>query len=414
MFDDLPANEVTFARGRLTERTYVSRTFRLDLRASADYGQPARFVSKVFDESPTTLDRDTPGIDWEDMVISTTPGGRKQIKLQVAREAGQIREIQIQKVPADPTAERMDVLLNLNREQSARLIELVRSLDYIPADGSKTVRLDDDLIRQLFTDSEALEQLYSQDPERVRTLIETDASASDVLALAHRQAAVSEFRRLLDDDDAFAEASRECGGPEDVWQDFLENNPWILGISLSGQLLTSWDDGRLEQTVAGFRLDAAGKRVDALLRTNGQISSLVFAEIKHHKTPLLQAKPYRSACWGPSTELAGGAAQAQTTVERALDDLGERLIARDESGAESGDQAFLVRPRSFLIVGHLRQLVGPGGGVNTDKYRSFELYRRHLLQPEVLTFDELLARAEWHVSLSHGESIEPPQPEWDW
>jgi hypothetical protein len=155
------------------------------------------------------------------------------------------------------------------------------------------------------------------------------------------------------------------------------------------------------------RLNATGKRADALLRTNGQISSLVFAEIKHHKTALLQSKHYRSGCWGPSSELAGGAAQAQTTVERAVRDLGDRLIATDEDGTELDDQAFLVRPRSFLIVGHLRELVGVMGGVmggvNVDKYRSFELYRRHLLEPEVLTFDELLARAEWHVSLSERE-----------
>jgi hypothetical protein len=29
--------------------------------------------------------------------------------------------------------------------------------------------------------------------------------------------------------------------------------------------------------------------------------------------------------------------------------------------------------------------------------RSFELFRRNLHEPEVITFDELVARAEWHV-----------------
>ncbi|MGZ3388906.1 MAG: hypothetical protein ACXVCF_04880 [Isosphaeraceae bacterium] len=33
----------------------------------------------------------------------------------------------------------------------------------------------------------------------------------------------------------------------------------------------------------------------------------------------------------------------------------------------------------------------------TDKLRSFELFRRNLQEPEVMTFDELIARAEWHV-----------------
>jgi hypothetical protein len=64
----------------------------------------------------------------------------------------------------------------------------------------------------------------------------------------------------------------------------------------------------------------------------------------------------------------------------------------------------LVRPRSFLIVGHLGEFRGARGGVNPDKYRSFELFRRHLDEPEVITFDELLARAEWHVLAAERET----------
>jgi hypothetical protein len=30
-----------------------------------------------------------------------------------------------------------------------------------------------------------------------------------------------------------------------------------------------------------------------------------------------------------------------------------------------------------------------------QKIQSFELHRRHTNQPEIITFDELLARAEW-------------------
>ncbi len=36
-------------------------------------------------------------------------------------------------------------------------------------------------------------------------------------------------------------------------------------------------------------------------------------------------------------------------------------------------------------------------------HRSFELYRRNLYEPEVITFDELLARAEWHVEVAERE-----------
>ena len=128
----------------------------------------------------------------------------------------------------------------------------------------------------------------------------------DVIALAHRREAVKRFRLLLTDADEFAGEQERCAGrPEKVWQEFLEANPWILGASLAGQLLTSWSDERLEQVVAGFSVGGVGKRTDALLRTAGLVRSLVFAEIKHHGTQLL-ATEYRSGCWPPSAELSGG------------------------------------------------------------------------------------------------------------
>jgi hypothetical protein len=209
---------------------------------------------------------------------------------------------------------------------------------------------------------------------------------------------IEHFRELLSDPDAFKHASEEAGGKEQVWQRFLEENPWILGITLAGQLLTAWNEEKLEQVVAGFSVVGSGKRTDALLRTNGAIRSLVFAEIKHHISPLL-GDEYRPGAWSVSKELAGGISQIQQTVYRARREIGERLRDRDDDGAETGEVTFLVRPRSYLIIGDLNQLRGTRG-VHPDKHRSFELHRRNLYEPEIITFDELLARAEWHVSLA--------------
>jgi hypothetical protein len=391
--------DADYARGRLPGRTYASKSFPLAVRGSRDYGQPARFVCKVFDEDgQDRLDPEAPDIEWTEEIVEETPAGRKQIRVQLARETGQVREIQIQRVPR--TGDSVEPLLTLNREGSRRLIDLVKSLDYIPVEGdSEGIRVDDSLIRDLFADPAAVESLYRRDPEKFRRAIAEDASAADLVAIAHRKAVIARFRELLEDPEAFAAARAETGGgPELVWQSFLEDNPWILGITLAGQLLTSWSAERLEQVVAGFSVAGRGKRTDALLRTNGAIRSLVFAEIKHHGAPLL-GEEYRAGAWAASQELAGGVSQLQQTVYRARHEIGERLRDLDEEGAETGEVTFLVRPRSYLIIGDLAQLRGTGG-VNPDKHRSFELHRRNLYEPEIITFDELLARAEWHVSLA--------------
>lgn len=398
-----PPNEVTFAQGRQPDRTYISRSFPLDLRASQDVGHPARFITKVFDELETERRGSDPesGFDHEEFVVHTTPAGRKQVKLQVAREAGSVRELVIQKVPTNADATKVETILTLDRIGAQRLIDLVKILDHIPIEGGTSVRVDEQALREFFADPEAMNTLYDNDPTRFRQLIESDTEAEDVVAIARRRAVVRHFRRLLEDPAVFAAAVEEADGPESVWQQLLEENPWILGATLVGQLLTSWDDDKLEQVVAGFSVAGAGKRVDALLRTNGRIRSMVFVEIKHHETPLL-GREYRSECWSPSPELCGGVTQVQQTVHRATREIHGRLAERDETGADTGEHTYLVRPRAYLIVGTLEQLRGQGG-VHHAKFESFELYRRNLYEPEIITFDELLARAEWNCTLIDGE-----------
>jgi hypothetical protein len=48
------------------------------------------------------------------------------------------------------------------------------------------------------------------------------------------------------------------------------------------------------------------------------------------------------------------------------------------------------------VLGRLDEFQS-GDGINIEKYRSFELYRRHTHRPEILTFDELFHRARFIV-----------------
>lgn len=261
---------------------------------------------------------------------------------------------------------------------------------------------EEQLLRAISAHPEVTEKLYQLDPDLFARLIEDDISARDVVALAHRRSVVDRFRRLLTDPDYFSDAAEAFGGSkEKVWQNLLEENPWILGVSLAGQLLTSWSNEKLEQVVAGHSISGPGKRTDALMRTNGRIRAMVFAEIKHHKTALLGSE-YKSGSWAPSSELSGAVVQIQRTVQLANRQIRERLDEEDETGAEIGEHTYMVRPREFVILGNLEELRGPSG-VHRGKYESFELYRRNLYEPEILTFDELLARAEWHVEAADQE-----------
>ncbi len=390
----------TYAQMRRTDRTYASKSFRLGARHGEDFGQPARFVSKVFDPEQESI-AEYDGSEW---VLRTSPKGRYQVRLLVAREAGSVRELWIERVPAPGLNAKEKLILNLQKPEAERLVELLRNLDLIPIEGERSIRVDDLLLRELLESPESLSSLYSRDPEAFRSIMAGDSTAEDLVATAHRRDQVSRFRELLTNTESFDNEVRETKlqRAEDVWRGLFEANPWMLGVSLTGQLLTSWSKERLEQVTAGFSILGPGKRPDAVLKSNGLIRSMVFAEIKTHRTNLLSRAqvPDRSGCWAPHGDLCRAVAQVQGTVHRALMDIGDRLPDKADDGSEMpGEFTYLVRPRSFLIVGCLSELRGYAGGDHLERIRSFELYRRSLMEPEIITFDELLARAEWIVNI---------------
>ena len=130
---------------------------------------------------------------------------------------------------------------------------------------------------------------------------------------------------------------------------------------------------------------------------------MVFAEIKHHQTNLL-GEEYRAGCWSPSKELAGAVVQVQQTTHLASRELGDYIQDQSSEGELLPTGTFLLQPKSFAILGSLDQLTGSIGGAISDKVRSFELFRRSLHDPEVITFDELVARAEWHVEAAASDT----------
>lgn len=385
-------DDLTYALGRNPSRTYFSKSFDQD-------GVPARFVAKVFD-SENRMEIEPEGHAW---VLRASPNCRSQVKFLVRGNEKIITDIWVVRILVTKNGDKTKECIHLDGHNADRFIDLVRSLEHVPVEGGQRVRVDDAVMRDLLDNPAALNSIYRNNPSAFRQLITDDTSARDVVAVAYRRQQVEHFRRLLEDSDYFDEqiGRTGTGRPEDVWQEFFEANPWILGISLTGQILTSWSSEKLEQVVTGWSIVGVGKRTDALLRTSGRIRSLVFAEFKTHLTPLLDPRrePYRSGCYGPSTDLAGGVTQLQGTVHRALTDIGERLASLAPDGSEIPDgTSYLIRPRAFLLIGCLDQLRGESGGVHNDRFRSFELYRRNTVEPEILTYDELLARAEWHVS----------------
>lgn len=235
-------------------------------------------------------------------------------------------------------------------------------------------------------------QLMEEYPEAAHDFIRDEYLSGDVQALAYRRQQLDIFERLLRDPAFFSARQQEwqtTHGPEPTWQHFFEQNTWIFGYGLSLTFHTSVGS-RLEQTTAGSTMAQPGKRADALMRTASAVSSLCFVEIKHHKTKLCEESAYRSGCFAPSSELAGGICQVQTTVQT-RDRTGEAFLPRDVEGLPLCE-IYHYLPQSFLIIGDLGEFTDNNGRIQAHRFRSFELFRRNILNPEILTFDELYER----------------------
>jgi hypothetical protein len=403
--EDPEERDGAYADGRLVGKTYLSRSFDLPGTPPGTPATPARFVYKVLDqEAPTHLVAE--GSEW---TIHESPKGRVQIKLLMTHEPGHVSHFWIQRIQRTGTRVLAKEVFSLRHDEAQQLIELLKNAEHIAVEGGTTERIDDDVLRDLVNAPESLRQLYRRDRGQFFDLIANDDAARDVVALARRRKEVERFRRLLDDVDYFEEAKQQVPGHrgERVWQDFFEANPWILGTGLSGQFFSSWDDDKLEQVVGGASIVQEGKRVDALMRTSGVVRWLTFAEFKTHQTQLLGPE-YRPGAWPPHQDLVGGVAQAQATVNRAVREIGDALPKRADDGSVIPDDlTYLTRPRSYLLAGHLDQLLGDEGGPHVERIRSFELYRRSLAEPEIITYDELLARAEWMVSWAENTDSDP-------
>lgn len=199
-------------------------------------------------------------------------------------------------------------------------------------------------------------------------------------ALAHRRlwsirnAQVEKFKAHLEQGD----------WPESDWQRFFEKNIWIFGYGLTYQFLHAIEDN---PSFGGKDLTGAGSQEgDYLLATSAATKFTVLVEIKRPETELVTDKKYRNRTYEFGHDLTGGVAQIQQQCWRWATEASRSDENRDLLESKG---IFTHNPRGILVIGNTAKIRN-----NRDKMRTFESFRRNLHNPEVITFDELLYRAE--------------------
>lgn len=162
--------------------------------------------------------------------------------------------------------------------------------------------------------------------------------------------------------------------PEPRWQQFFENNLFVLSLVFSRPV-------RLLHTqfhAQASRLDGTGAQIgDFLFAEQGQ--ALAIVEIKKPSSSLVQATPYRNReVFGPHAELSG--AITQVLYQRSAIQSNWLLHRAEAALRDSQPDAI----KCIVLAGTMPS--------DETQRRSFELFRNACKDVEVVTFDELLGK----------------------
>jgi hypothetical protein len=250
------------------------------------------------------------------------------------------------------------------------------------------------VLRQLLEEGE-LDQLLEADAQGeaiVRRFLEwMSRRQAGQLANALRQL---DAAQLLNFDAAVGAARltafvRECEAnkhraDEDYWQQLFTKNSWAISQLFATPLILI----RGQAYVGGKGIDNRDGNIADFLYGNPLTGDAALVEIKTPAADLLAKDKYRNNTWYPSKELSGGTQQLLTNKHVLIQDY-HSLLKEDEPPAF---KAF--NSRALLVIGSISRELK-----EQSKRRCFELHRRNLRDVEVVTFDEVHAKARQLIQL---------------
>ena len=286
-----------------------------------------------------------------------------------------------------------EIRLQLSARQTYRLYQaLQQRYAVVPGDWERDQARDYVLVKKRdrdFTEheKEVIEQLLEREGEQLLTFIaETKPDLLQMAAIIERHeervAVLRDFERQLE----------ENQWKEGEWEAFFRANTWIFGHNLAFQFLSTVENQPYYVGPSAFGQGA--QRGDFLMATNADARFTVVVDIKKPSSRLVSDRPYRNQVYQLGVDLVGGAAQVQSNCYNWAGE-GSRDPRNVKSLAKQNIHTY--EPKGILIIGHTSQLD------DDDKVATFELFRRNLRTPEVLTYDELLERARFIVEMESKE-----------
>jgi len=164
---------------------------------------------------------------------------------------------------------------------------------------------------------------------------------------------------------------------EEFWQLKFQEYPWILSQIFSSPFIQIgkkfYCGGKEDDDKGGVKGD--------LIYKNKITGNIAFIEIKTPKDDLIIGKQYRGKEEGKENVIYSMKAEITGGVNQVLN---QKKLYLKTHGENTEKAKYLNNVKCILIIG-----ITPK---DTDKVKSFELYRNSLREVEIITYDELFAR----------------------
>jgi len=236
-------------------------------------------------------------------------------------------------------------------------------------------------------DAQIVTALRGRDTESIVSIIRqisvtpgVSLSERDINQLLRRREKLEDFNKRLE----------QRVANEAEWQDFFDQNKWIFGYGLNYHILKQ---EQAQPYYGGTSVDGSGgQRGDYLASTVGDINFTVLVEIKTPLTPLLQGtKEIRSGAWSLSKDLTDAISQIATNIA-----TWERGATQPENRDKlEGRDVYTVQPKGIIVIGSLAEVAS-----GRSKRETFQRFRKSIHGIDILTFDELYARAKFIIESS--------------
>lgn len=376
-------DDADYFKLRKAGKTYISKVFQFDEL----HTERVRQVRMVLEGSDSVHFGEIDGA----MCLRLTGGKRKtQVTALVTQDGQQVRRVSLQTYQS----RKNDWIQGYEKEEFtfrddefARLVAFLRQIEFVDLSNEENFQIED--ISQQAGPKAIIDASDRGIVEQIRLM---DAGQRDAVFEALRGSLTSEEVNVLlgrrQGLEKFEEHLAAGDWAETDWQDFFEREHWVFGYGLDYRIMRHF--GREMVVGSGGGTDNRDKPIVDFLATFTDYTVLV--EIKRPDTKIFKpSKGGRAGTWDFSAEFT-------SAVSQIIQQKAEWLsFAQSQDHWNKDGRKLTARTRnakSVLIIGSRGEF---GDAIRDAQIMrdSFELFRQENRTIDILTFDELLERAEF-------------------